>query len=65
LDPRLREVYQLHADQHLPLATIGVMLNIPAATVATRLHRARRKLRVGLEAGDTHRSGVTTDTDCF
>ncbi|HTQ06183.1 MAG TPA: RNA polymerase sigma factor [Polyangiaceae bacterium] len=52
LDPRLREVFELHAREGLPLTTIAKRLGVPAATVGTRLHRARRHLRAKLLAGE-------------
>jgi RNA polymerase sigma-70 factor (ECF subfamily) len=49
IDPRLRQVYELHVAQGLPLTTIATHLGIPASTAGTRLHRARRQLKGRLE----------------
>ena len=48
-DP-LRHVFRLNAFDHLPYADIGAALGIPVNTVGTRMMRARRRLRVALEA---------------
>lgn len=48
LPPAFRAVYQLHAQGH-DYRTISRRLGLPAATVGTRLHRARKKLRAALE----------------
>ena len=57
LDPRLRDVYVLHARDGLSLTAIAEALGIPVATVGTRLFRARRHLRTALEphVGETNR----------
>jgi RNA polymerase sigma-70 factor (ECF subfamily) len=44
-----REVYELHAYEGLSYLEIAVRLGIPAATAATRLHRARARLRSRLD----------------
>ncbi len=49
LAPAFREVYQLHAEGR-DYDTIAARLGLRKATVGTRLHRARHKLRVLLEA---------------
>jgi RNA polymerase sigma-70 factor, ECF subfamily len=48
LDPRLRQVYLLHAHQRLPLKVIAATLGVPPATAGTRLFRARRQIRRAL-----------------
>jgi RNA polymerase sigma-70 factor (ECF subfamily) len=48
LAPEFRVVYRLHAEGH-DYDTIASRLRLPKATVGTRLHRARKKLRVLLE----------------
>ncbi|MEU4096882.1 sigma-70 family RNA polymerase sigma factor [Streptomyces sp. NPDC026673] len=45
LPPQEREVLILFHLQDLPLATCAEVLGIPAGTVKSRLHRARRMLR--------------------
>jgi len=45
-----RETYELHLVQGLSQPEIAQRLDIPPATVSTRLHRARRELRQILEA---------------
>ncbi len=57
LDPRLREVYLLRVGSGLSLARIGEKLGLPTATVGTRMHRARARLRALLgEARVDHRT---------
>jgi len=46
----LRHVFQLNVVHHLSYGDIGAALGIPVNTVGTRLMRARRRLRVMLEA---------------
>jgi len=48
-DP-LRHVFQLNVVDHLSYGDISAALNIPVNTVGTRLMRARRRLRITLEA---------------
>ncbi|HUJ26841.1 MAG TPA: RNA polymerase sigma factor [Myxococcales bacterium] len=50
LPSAFRTVYQLHAQGH-DYRAISRRLGLPAATVGTRLHRARKKLRTALERG--------------
>ncbi len=45
LDPDFRDVYRLHALENRSYKEIALQLGIPAATVGTRLLRARDKLR--------------------
>jgi RNA polymerase sigma-70 factor (ECF subfamily) len=45
VSPVLREVFELHELQHLPYLQIGQRLGIPVNTVASRLRRARERLR--------------------
>jgi RNA polymerase sigma-70 factor (ECF subfamily) len=49
LETPFRGVYKLHAEGH-DYQSISRRLGVPAATVGTRLHRARKKLRVLLES---------------
>jgi RNA polymerase sigma-70 factor, ECF subfamily len=51
LDSRLREPYVLQAKQGLSLDAIARQLQVPAATVGTRVFRARRQLRALLRNG--------------
>lgn len=53
-----REVLTLTLWEGLTPAEIGASLSIPAATVRTRLHRARRRVRESLEATADERSTV-------
>ena len=48
LSPAFRSVYELHAEGH-DYDTIAARLGVRKATVGTRLHRARHKLRRILE----------------
>ncbi len=48
LETPFRTVYKLHVEGH-DYRTISVQLGVPAATVGTRLHRARKKLRAALQ----------------
>jgi len=50
LGPHLREPYQLFAVEHCSYADISKRLHIPIATVATRIFRARSRLRATLGA---------------
>jgi RNA polymerase sigma-70 factor, ECF subfamily len=45
LTPPFRSVFQLHAVEHRSYREISSILGIPAATVGTRLARARQKLK--------------------
>jgi RNA polymerase sigma-70 factor (ECF subfamily) len=45
LEPCFREVFELHHTDRRSYRDIGARLGIPVGTVATRLLRARRKLR--------------------
>lgn len=49
LPESLRAAYELYTFQRLDYDTISDVLGIPKGTVGTRLHRARRRLRVLLE----------------
>lgn len=53
LQPRLRAAYQLYALDRCSYASISTRLRIPVRTVASRIHRARSRLRETLtrEAG--------------
>jgi RNA polymerase sigma-70 factor (ECF subfamily) len=51
LRPCLREVYQLYAVERHSYETISSRLRIPRSTVATRIFRARRRLRAKLADG--------------
>lgn len=53
-----REVLTLTLWEGLTPAEVGAALEIPAATVRTRLHRARRRVRESLEATAGERSAV-------
>ena len=44
MSPRLRQVLLLRYRENLTLEEISAALNLPAGTVKSRLHRARRKL---------------------
>lgn len=58
-----REVLQLVAWEGLSSAEVGEVLGIPAPTVRTRLHRARRRLRAAMEGADNDgSSGVGEGT---
>ena len=52
LAPRLREVFSLFVFERLPQREIGRRLSLPISTVGTRLLRARRRLRMLMEAAD-------------
>lgn len=52
LRPRLREAYRLFAIDRFSYATISTRLCIPVATVATRIYRARARLRAALAGGE-------------
>jgi RNA polymerase sigma-70 factor (ECF subfamily) len=58
LPKRFRQVFELHAVNHLPYQDIALRLDIPINTVASRLKRAREKLRkrllVALERREGH-----------
>lgn len=47
-----REVLQLVAWEGLTAVQVGAVLGVPAATVRTRLHRARRRLRAAMPEAD-------------
>jgi RNA polymerase sigma-70 factor (ECF subfamily) len=49
-DPLYGRVFELHYFENVSYADIARRLDIPAGTVATRLHRARARLRAVLEA---------------
>jgi RNA polymerase sigma-70 factor (ECF subfamily) len=53
-----REALTLTLWEGLTPAEVGVALQIPAATVRTRLHRARRRIRETLDATEGERSDV-------
>jgi RNA polymerase sigma-70 factor (ECF subfamily) len=50
LEPELRATIILADLEELPQREVATMLDIPEGTVASRLFRARRKLRSALEA---------------
>lgn len=50
LDPRVREAFVLHEEQGLSLADTARRLDVPVATVGTRVFRARRRLRALLSS---------------
>jgi len=52
LEPHLREAYTLRVEKRLSLVAAAKTLGIPAATVGTRVHRARRRLRMLLLSGE-------------
>ncbi|HMF42142.1 MAG TPA: RNA polymerase sigma factor [Polyangia bacterium] len=52
LHPSLREAYRMYAVERFSYATISRQLQIPRATVATRIFRARARLRAKLTRGD-------------
>jgi RNA polymerase sigma-70 factor (ECF subfamily) len=58
LPKRFRQVFELHAVNHLPYQDIALRLDIPINTVASRLKRAREKLRkrllVALDGREVH-----------
>ena len=54
LDPLDREILTLDVWEGLTSAEIGVVVGMPAATVRSRLLRARRRLRTPLGAGPPH-----------
>jgi RNA polymerase sigma-70 factor (ECF subfamily) len=49
-DRAFREVYELHCREGLSYAEIGKRMNLPIGTVATRVYRARARIRSQLEA---------------
>jgi len=51
LQPRLRTAYQLYAVDRCSYAKISSRLHIPVRTVASRIHRARSRLRETLTRG--------------
>lgn len=57
LDPADREVLELTAWEGLTPTEIALVLGVPAATVRTRLHRARRRLARRLEVERNGRAG--------
>lgn len=62
LRPDDREVLLLVAWEQLSPSEIAVVLDVPAATVRTRLHRARQQIRERLGATDVDDNGeVMTD----
>ena len=50
LPPRYRDPIALYYLEDLPVADVGSILDLPAGTVKTRLHRGRELLRERLEA---------------
>lgn len=52
LSPKLREVILLFYYQDMKLHEISQILNIPMSTVASRLSRARKKLKEAMERSD-------------
>lgn len=52
LSPEQRAVVVLHGYLDLPLEEVAAVLEVPAGTVRSRLHRALRAMRAGLEADD-------------
>lgn len=62
LSARDRELLVLTAWEGLAPAQIAVVLGIPTALVSSRLHRARRRLRAGLDAdGPAAATTITTE----
>jgi RNA polymerase sigma-70 factor (ECF subfamily) len=57
LPKRFRQVFELHAVNHLPYQDIALRLDIPINTVASRLKRAREKLRKKLLVALDRREG--------
>ncbi len=51
LNPTLRNAYVLYAVEGCSYASISSQLQIPLQTVATKIHRARARLRQALTAG--------------
>jgi RNA polymerase sigma-70 factor (ECF subfamily) len=49
--PELRTAFELHYWHALPIDEIAGRLGVPRATVGTRLHRARLRIRRVLERG--------------
>lgn len=62
LPPNDREVIQLAIWEELSAPEVAAVLGVPPATVRTRLHRARNRLR-DLLAGDGAGPEATTDAD--
>jgi RNA polymerase sigma-70 factor (ECF subfamily) len=52
LDDADRELLALSAWEGLSPSEIAVVLELPAVTLRSRLHRARRRLRTELSRGD-------------
>jgi RNA polymerase sigma factor (sigma-70 family) len=52
LQPGDRDALLLFAWQELSYEEVGAALGIPAGTVASRINRARRRIRASLSAGD-------------
>jgi RNA polymerase sigma-70 factor (ECF subfamily) len=65
LDPHLRDVFVLKEQEGHTYLQIARRLNIPAATVGTRLLRARRRLRAILteQSPELSDDGATEDSD--
>lgn len=63
LDPRFREVYELHCLSGASYEEIARQLNIPRNTVGTRLARARRKVRELLRAQMSENSSANSSQD--
>lgn len=53
MDPEHRAVVVLYYYQELPVAEVAAMLDIPAGTVKSRLHAARRQIQRALQAAPT------------
>jgi RNA polymerase sigma-70 factor, ECF subfamily len=63
LDRLQRAVFDLHVTGLKSYREISAELNIPSATVGTRLYRARRRLRAMLQARIQARAGVHGDAE--
>jgi len=55
LPPNLQKPYVLFAVDGLSYSAIALRLRVPPVTVGTRIHRARERLRVGIESGQDAR----------
>jgi RNA polymerase sigma factor (sigma-70 family) len=59
LPPKLQQPYMLFAVDGLSYSDIASRLRVPSVTIGTRIHRARERLRVGIEtrtAGNARRA---------